>query len=472
MVAERYELVRASTERIANRFGGFSEVSTIWIKNVRSDLELALKHTELSKKEPAGVFGGPAFGESSAWVDYDRRGASIIPGALTAAKSFTPRRWRDHQTISRRFHLGFIGFPYGVGTVGVMSIFRMGPCLKVLRGLVFASLLIVLGVFVAGSWVLSGYVVSPPRRQIAAWQQERMGQASAQGVKVTRFRASDGTPALICEPAGRPSERGSILRKQLAKRGEKLDPYGEAIGTLVLLHGRGMRKEDLLMCAERFCAAGFRCVLIDLPAHGENPAPLTRLATSRSERQMPGRVVREAAEQFGFVPKPCAIWGISLGGAYALGAASEEPEFWSSVVVVGTFDRIGPIVDREADRLFGVASPLIQLGVEGCLRVRGGYGIGQVGPAAYASTMKVPTMVVHGADDELIPVSQGRRLYEALPAGHKRWVEVPGGGHGNVLATPMELYAEMAIWMRRAPLADAASYGIASTTTNPGTSRK
>ncbi len=321
--------------------------------------------------------------------------------------------------------------------------------MKVLRGMVLASLLVVLGCFVAGSWVLSGYLVSPPRKHLAVWQQERIGPASGQGFKVTRFRASDGTPALICEPTRRPSERGAILRRQLASRGEKLELSGEMVGTLVLLHGRGVRKENLLLCAERFCAAGFRCILIDLPAHGENPAKRTQLATSKSERQMPGMVVREAAAHFGFEPQPCAIWGMSLGGAYALGAAREEPEFWSSVVVVGTFDRIGPIIDREADRIFGVASPLIQLGVEGCLRLRGGYGLSAVNPASYAGALKVPVMVVHGKDDQLIPVARGRRLYEALPAGHKRWVEVPGGGHGNVLATPMELYAEMAIWMRR-----------------------
>ena len=41
-----------------------------------------------------------------------------------------------------------------------------------------------------------------------------------------------------------------------------------------------------------------------------------------------------------------------------------------------------------------------------------------------------PVLISHGDNDELIPIEQGRRLYEAAP-GRKRFVEIPGAGHNG-----------------------------------------
>ena len=67
-----------------------------------------------------------------------------------------------------------------------------------------------------------------------------------------------------------PTPRQRQLRAQLRTRGLALPVYGNVHGTLILLHARKGRKEDLLPVAERFAAAGFRCLIPDLPAHGES----------------------------------------------------------------------------------------------------------------------------------------------------------------------------------------------------------
>jgi pimeloyl-ACP methyl ester carboxylesterase len=41
--------------------------------------------------------------------------------------------------------------------------------------------------------------------------------------------------------------------------------------------------------------------------------------------------------------------------------------------------------------------------------------------------VKVPTLVVHGADDPLVPPENGRRVAEAVPGA--RYLELPGAGH-------------------------------------------
>ncbi|RYD40465.1 MAG: hypothetical protein EOP85_14205, partial [Verrucomicrobiaceae bacterium] len=138
--------------------------------------------------------------------------------------------------------------------------------------LISLSLLTV--VCVAGIvWWAGSEIASPPRRGLMDYHEEFLADAAARGVRIEKFTASDGTPCLVCTPLsdGTTGERGAKIRQQLTGRGINLPPAGTTSGTLVLLHGRKGRKEDYLPIAERLCASGFRCIIPDLPAHGEHP---------------------------------------------------------------------------------------------------------------------------------------------------------------------------------------------------------
>lgn len=54
---------------------------------------------------------------------------------------------------------------------------------------------------------------------------------------------------------------------------------------------------------------------------------------------------------------------------------------------------------------------------------------------------RVPLLVIHGSDDALVPIDQGREVFEASRAATKRMVEVLGAKHDNVLGSPAALYA-------------------------------
>lgn len=60
-------------------------------------------------------------------------------------------------------------------------------------------------------------------------------------------------------------------------------------------------------------------------------------------------------------------------------------------------------------------------------------------------SLKVPTLVVHGADDPLVPPENGRRVAEAVPGA--RYLEFPGAGHNlprNTWVPVADAIAEMA----------------------------
>lgn len=61
-----------------------------------------------------------------------------------------------------------------------------------------------------------------------------------------------------------------------------------------------------------------------------------------------------------------------------------------------------------------------------------------------------PVLVAHGEADEIIPVAQGRKLYEAAREP-KRLIIVPGAGHNNLVAVGGDEYLdEVAEFMRKA----------------------
>lgn len=303
--------------------------------------------------------------------------------------------------------------------------------------------------FLTMIWTAAGWLVEPPRKVLTERHREWLAHPAAHGLRIRRGETAAGTPYLLCEPGAAAGERGRLIRRQLAERGTSVGRFGTVRGTLVLLHGRGMRKEDLLLVAERFCAAGFRCLLPDMQGHGENPEPRLQFGTSSAERSLPGEVLESAAARFGFEPGPCGLWGMSLGGAFAVRAAAEDRTRWEAVVVVSSFDELAPVVRGEARRRFGRAAPLATLGLGEAVRWRGGCPPARVRPIEAAARLSMPVMIVHGTDDPLIGIEQGRRLYRAVPHLRKQWIAVAGAQHGNVLVTPQPVFCEMAAFFVR-----------------------
>lgn len=251
------------------------------------------------------------------------------------------------------------------------------------------------------------------------------------------------------EPQGHIGPRGQRLREQLAQKNLSLPPAGQIVGNLVLVHGRRGRKEDYLPIAERFCAVGFRCILPDLPAHGDHPAQTAHYGVK--EAQIPAMVLNEAATKFGFAAQPAGIMGISMGGAVGIRSATTNQAPWRAAVFVSTFDTLENVVRHQSSSLVGSWCGSVWEKITGWMfEKETGMPISAANSVALVPELKCPTMIAHGTSDHVIPLECGRRLFEALPATlEKRWVEIPGADHDNVLVTDFPIYAEMAEWMLR-----------------------
>ena len=295
-----------------------------------------------------------------------------------------------------------------------------------------------------GLWVMAGNIASPERREIQDYHKSYLDGAEDHGLVVKRYDFVEGkVPCFVVRADGKAgaAKRGSVLRGQLEKEVELVE-YGEEIGMMVLLHGRNGRKEDLLPVAERFCAVGFVCVIPDLPAHGESPVKTVGFGTRDFERELPLRVAEEAKVELGLEELPQSLWGMSMGGSFAVHALEGDQESWKKLIVVASFDRLEGVVDDS----LGMFSGMLKLAAVEMIKMRGGPRVREVEPVKLAEGLKLPTLVIHGDADDLISCERGENLYAAF-SGRKKFVSVPGGTHDNVLVTEAPVYAEMARWL-------------------------
>lgn len=313
-----------------------------------------------------------------------------------------------------------------------------------------AAVLLACAAALAGAGLIyqaASAIASPPRRKLSDDHREFLAHPERHGLRIDRFTSADGTPCLVCTPAGTPGDRGRRIRQQLSERGISPPPFGAVRGTLVLLHGRRGRKEDYLPIAERLCASGFRCVIPDLPAHGDHPSATATYGVR--EADLPARVLGEAARRFSFEARPAGLLGMSMGGSVAVHAASRPDAPWRALVVISSFDSFPPVLDGQARGYAGSAlgAPLA-IAAGAIYQQQTGLDPQRIQPHLHAARIGIPTLVAHGTKDQVIPLAAGRRLFDALPEpARKHWVEVPGAGHDNVLVTPFPIYAEIAAWM-------------------------
>ncbi|GJQ28512.1 MAG: hypothetical protein HBSAPP03_03960 [Phycisphaerae bacterium] len=203
------------------------------------------------------------------------------------------------------------------------------------------------------------------------------------------------------------------------------DPSGPVF---VLSHGWGDSRIGGLTRAAYLLPLASRVILWDMPGHGEAPGVCT-LGTREPE------ALRALIERVGCAA-PIVLYGWSLGAGVSIACAAmpDGPP-------PGLLPRIGGVVAEAPYRL--AATPArnvleswalpwrINLPLAlGLLGMRFGVGWTWRGfdRLEHAGRLRVPLLVLHGVEDAISPVQDGRDLVRAAALG--RMVELPAGHHG------------------------------------------
>lgn len=280
----------------------------------------------------------------------------------------------------------------------------------------------------------STLLVSPERRELQHYHQEILAAPGNHGMDILPGVAPNRTPFLICKPNWDfISQKGQRLRVQLSERGHH--DFSSKDVVILMLHGHGGRKEDHLPIAERFCSAGFTCLLPDLPAHGEHPATIGTFGHHE---------VAELADLIHFgqthfeLPEKVALFGISQGAAISLQLASSEPDSICAVAALSSFASLSETMQQSA-RALKFLTPLVELN----LRIRHGFNPRTITPEKSAQSISIPTFIAHGQLDPLIPSSHARRIFDNLATEEKTLTLVADANHDTVLIEGHQIYADL-----------------------------
>jgi dipeptidyl aminopeptidase/acylaminoacyl peptidase len=178
-------------------------------------------------------------------------------------------------------------------------------------------------------------------------------------------------------------------------------------GVVVVLHGLTDRKESMLSIAEAFADDGYLAVTPDLRAHGDSGGRYTSLGF-REKRDMVALLNYLAAE--GIDVSHTGVLGGSLGAAVAIQWAGIDPRV-KAVVAVASFAELRSELDFFC-RTHNI-SPVKAFLVAIAAQIEGRFSIDDVSPLATIRSISTPVLLAHGRQDDIVPVTESRRLFDA-----------------------------------------------------------
>lgn len=281
---------------------------------------------------------------------------------------------------------------------------------------VFGTLMLGLGSASVGIWLAQSraHAIVQPPRSLAERSPESVGIV---GYREVGFLSADG---LVLRGWYAPSRNGAVV---------------------ILIHGLGANRSQLLDDAAIVYGRGYGVLVYDSRACGESEGEVTTLG------------YREAQDVFGaidfVVSQPeeksprVGLVGHSMGGATAILAAAQDRRV-EAVIAQSTYASLEANLESSLQQLTGLpAFPFAPLVVSFGER-EAGIEIEQVRPVdAIRFVSPRAILIVHGALDEVVPVSNAYELYAAAREPRELFVLERAGHGGLVWAAPEEYRARI-----------------------------
>lgn len=234
-------------------------------------------------------------------------------------------------------------------------------------------------------------------------------------------------PALGPSDFGLPAEAISLTASDGSRSAGWLIPHPKPTGLLLMLHGYGASKEDLLDIARALYEQGtFHLLLLDARGHGASGGS----TVSFGHQEM--RDVHAALEFAAHRPEcrglPIGCYGISMGGAMALLAAVEFRQI-QAVITDSTYADLSNAIARTQWLTYHIPRfPLGQMTLWGT-ELRLGRRMRDLSPQRVIGQITPrPVLLIHGTEDATIPKEEAMALYHAAQEPKELWL-IEGAEH-------------------------------------------
>lgn len=209
--------------------------------------------------------------------------------------------------------------------------------------------------------------------------------------------------------------------------GEKLSawwvPAESVRGTVLIFHGNAGNISHRLDYLLMFHRLRYASLIIDYRGYGTSTGSPSEAGTYRDAEA----AWRWLTEQRKIAPHEIVLFGESLGGAVAAWLAARVTP--RALVIASTLTSVPDLGAQ--------AYPFLPV------RWMSRYSYDSV---AALKAVKAPVLVAHSRDDEIIPFSHGRRLFE-VAAEPKGFLEMRGGHNDGFIFMRREWVAELAAFL-------------------------
>lgn len=202
---------------------------------------------------------------------------------------------------------------------------------------------------------------------------------------------------------------------------------------VVLTHGAGGDRAQVLPETRALVASGFGALTFDWPGHGESEG---EVHWNELERMALGAALDWLSVRSDVDPARVGLFGFSMGGYIAAQVAQTEPRV-RALALAGTPSDVG----AQSAWQFGRFGFLSRRPARWALE-RGGLGLDEPQPReAVASISPRPLLIVAGTTDHTVPIAMGHELHAAAREPKELFV-VEGADHGQYDAVAGQAYRD------------------------------
>ena len=211
------------------------------------------------------------------------------------------------------------------------------------------------------------------------------------------------------------SSRATVL-------GCRFHVHDKEAATIIYFHGNGETVEDYDQIGPLYAEAGLNFFIATYRGYGWSTGEPS-VSTLFSDCREIYDFLKNYLQENGF-SGPLFVMGRSLGSASALELAHAEPEAFKGLIIESGFAHTLPLIKK-----MGIDISEDEIREEECFN-----NIDKI------RDITIPTMIYHGARDELIPVAEAEKLQAESGAKNKQFQMIPGADHNSLLTIAGRLY--------------------------------
>ena len=217
---------------------------------------------------------------------------------------------------------------------------------------------------------------------------------------------------------------------------------------IILCHGVGSNRSDLLEIAAGLHEARFNLLLFDFRGHGGSAGRTTSFGFEE-QRDLEGALAF-LGQQPHVAPRPYGVYGISMGGAVALMVAARDERI-GAVAADSPYASLDDSIGQHLALMYPLLPKVPFLWfLLATYRLRFGVWPRTVSPQEGAAHLAPrPLLLIQGGQDPRMPIAATERILAAASGPKDLWV-VQGADHLEAFATyPAEYLSRLADFFQR-----------------------